>query len=195
MAFTDPVILKGHYVVLEPLAHEHAPQLAEAVRDGELWKLWYTTIPAPEEMPKEIGRRLEKQAEGEWLPFVVRRNDTGRLCGMTTYVHIEAAHRRLEIGATWYAKSAQRTGINTEAKLLLLTHAFEQLSCIAVELRTHFFNAQSRAAIERLGARQDGILRNHQLWRDGTRRDTVVYSIIDSEWPNVKRHLQEKLKR
>jgi RimJ/RimL family protein N-acetyltransferase len=125
----------------------------------------------------------------------VRRNDIGALCGMTTYMDVDAKNRRVEIGSTWHAQSAQRTGINTESKLLLLTHAFETLRCIAVEFRTSFMNQQSRAAIARLGAKQDGILRNHQLTREGLLRDTVVFSIIESEWPTVRRHLQHKLDR
>jgi RimJ/RimL family protein N-acetyltransferase len=146
-------------------------------------------------MRAEIARRLEVQATGDMLAFATRRNDTGALCGMTTYMHIDAANRRLEIGSTWTAASVQRSGVNTECKLMLLTHAFETLDCIAVEFRTNFMNHQSRAAIARLGARQDGILRSHQLMEGGALRDTVVFSIIASEWPTTKRHLQYKLNR
>lgn len=187
------VTLTGHHVQLEPLSHAHVEPLRAAACDGELWKLWYTSVAAPEKMAEEIERRLQLQAIGSMLPFAVRRQDTGQLCGMTTFMHIEMAHRRLEIGSTWLAKSAQRSAINTEAKLLLLAHAFETLACIAVEFRTHFMNHQSRNAILRLGAKQDGILRNHQIMPDGSYRDTVVFSIIASEWPTVKRHLQFQL--
>jgi N-acetyltransferase len=195
MNLISPRTLTGRHVTLEPLASEHLDGLAAAVADGELWRLWYTSVPAPEQMQAEIARRLDLQAQGSMLPFAIRRTDSGALCGMTTYMHIDAANQRLEIGSTWYAKSAQRSAINTEAKLLLLTHAFETLGCIAVEFRTHWMNQQSRAAIARLGAKQDGILRNHQQLADGSYRDTVVFSIIESEWPMVRRHLQFKLER
>ncbi len=195
MSFVEPVTLRGRHVMLEPLAHAHADGLGEAARDGELWKLWYTSVPTPEGMRAEIERRLELQAQGSMLPFALRRSDNDALCGMTTYMHIDAVHKRLEIGSTWYAQSAQRTGINTEAKLLLLTHAFETLRCIAVEFRTHWMNHQSRNAIARLGARQDGVLRNHMRMADGSYRDTVVFSIIESEWKTVKQHLRHKLER
>ena len=195
MAFIEPVTLRGNHVTLEPLAREHADGLALAAADGKLWELWYTSVPKPDAMSAEIGRRLDLRRAGSMLPFSVRRNDTGALCGMTTYMNVDAVHRRVEIGSTWHAQSAQRTGINTESKLLLLTHAFETLDCIAVEFRTSFMNLQSRAAIARLGAKQDGILRNHQRLADGSLRDTVVFSIIESEWPAVRRHLQFKLAR
>ncbi|OGB22183.1 MAG: GNAT family N-acetyltransferase [Burkholderiales bacterium RIFCSPLOWO2_02_FULL_57_36] len=193
MSFATPITLKGEHVVLEPLGIAHLDGLAEAVRDGELWKLWYTSVPKPETMRDEIERRIDLQAKGSMLPFAVRRTDNGSVCGMTTYMNIDTIYKRVEIGSTWYAKSAQRTGINSEAKLLLLKHAFESLQCIAVEFRTHWMNQQSRAAIARLGAKQDGILRNHQRMADGSLRDTVVFSIIESEWPTIKRHLQYKL--
>lgn len=195
MTFITPITLEGRHAKLEPLTLAHADELAAAVTDGNLWKLWYTRIPAPEQMSEEIERRLGLQRQGSMLPFAIRRKDTGKLCGMTTYMHIEPAHRRVEIGSTWYAKSAQRTGINTECKSMLLTHAFEDLKCIAVEFRTSFMNFQSRKAILRLGAKQDGILRNHMIMPDGTYRDTVVYSILESEWPAIKQHLQSKLQR
>jgi RimJ/RimL family protein N-acetyltransferase len=195
MNFAEPINLMGDRVVLEPLAIAHADGLAGAVADGELWKLWYTSVPEPKMMRQEIERRLGLQSKGSMLPFAIRRTDNNALCGMTTYMNIDAVHKRVEIGSTWYAKSAQRTGINTEAKLLLLTHAFETLQCIAVEFRTHWMNQQSRAAIARLGAKQDGVLRNHQRMADGSLRDTVVFSIIDAEWPTIKRHLQYKLER
>jgi RimJ/RimL family protein N-acetyltransferase len=193
MSFVDTVTLEGTHVTLEPLAVTHLHDLQSAVRDGELWSLWYTFIPRPEDMSAEIQRRLDLQAKGAMLPFAVRRNDTRTVCGMTTYMNVDAVHRRVEIGSTWYAKSTQRSALNTEAKLLLLTHAFERLECIAVEFRTHWMNRQSRDAILRLGAKQDGVLRNHMRMPDGSLRDTVVFSIIESEWPAVKRHLQHKL--
>src|SRR6476469_7362372 len=161
MGFDQPVTLAGRHVKLEPLAIRHLDGLREAVRDGELWTLWYPSIPAPDEMEKEIGRRLDLQQRGSMLPFAVRRQDSGAICGMTTYMNIDAVHRRVEIGSTWYAKSVQRTARNTEAKLLLLGHAFEALGCIAVEFRTHWMNHASRNAILRLGAKQDGLLRHH----------------------------------
>ncbi|WP_050462518.1 GNAT family N-acetyltransferase [Herbaspirillum autotrophicum] len=195
MQFLHPITLKGQYATLEPLSPDHHDALIAAVSDGKLWKLWYTSVPKPENMAAEIERRLALQAQGSMLPFVMRRHDTGALCGMTTYMNADAINRRLEIGSTWTAASAQRTGINTECKLMMLTHAFESLHCIAVEFRTHWINQQSRTAIARLGAKQDGILRNHQRSPDGSLRDTVVFSIIESEWPTIKHHLQYKLGR
>jgi RimJ/RimL family protein N-acetyltransferase len=192
-AFTESITLTGRHAVLEPLAYEHQDALAEAVRDGELWKLWYTAIPSPDGMRAEIERRLGLQKAGAMLPFAVRSLVSGKIVGMTTYMNIDATNRRVEIGSTWYAKSAQRTPLNTECKLMLLTHAFETLACIAVEFRTGFFNYASRRAIERLGAKQDGILRSHQRYADGSLRDTVVFSIVAPEWPAVKRHLEFKL--
>ena len=192
MPWLEPVTLRGPHARLEPLSHEHRDALVEAAKDGELWKLWYTLIPKPEGMGQEIDRRLNLQAKGSMLPFTVFDAE-GRVAGMTTYMNVDAANRRVEIGSTWYAKRVQRTPLNTQCKLLLLTHAFETLDCIAVEFRTHFFNHQSRRAIERLGAKQDGILRNHQIAPNGTLRDTVVFSIIASEWPTVKAHLNFQL--
>jgi RimJ/RimL family protein N-acetyltransferase len=193
--FTQSVTLNGSHAILEPLSQDHHDGLVEATRDGELWKLWYTSVPSPEVMGAEIERRLGLQQAGSMLPWTVRSCATGKVVGMTTYMNIDANHRRVEIGSTWYAQSAQRTAINTECKLMLLTHAFEPLACIAVEFRTGFFNHASRGAIARLGAKQDGILRNHQLHTDGSLRDTVVFSIIASEWPAVKQHLNYKLGR
>jgi RimJ/RimL family protein N-acetyltransferase len=192
MAWLEPVTFGGPHARLEPLSLHHRDDLVTAVQDGELWKLWYTSIPAPEKMQAEIERRLALQGAGLMLPFTVRDPD-GKIAGMTTYMNIDAANRRVEIGSTWYAKRVQRSGLNTQCKLLLLTHAFEQLDCIAVEFRTHFFNHQSRRGIERLGAKLDGILRSHQVAPNGTLRDTVVYSIIASEWPTVKAHLKYQL--
>lgn len=194
MVFASPVTLTGGHATLEPLSLAHEVEAITAARDGELWKLWYTGIPSPDNMRKEIERRLGLQEKGSMLPFAVR-DASGRFVGMTTYMHIDATNRRVEIGSTWTAASAQRGPLNTECKLLLLTHAFEQLDCIAVEFRTHFFNQQSRRAIERLGAKLDGILRNHQFAANGTLRDTCVYSIIASEWPTVKTHLRWQLDR
>ncbi|WOB07187.1 GNAT family protein [Piscinibacter gummiphilus] len=192
MSFAEPVTLKGQHATLEPLTLAHEAEAIEAVKDGELWQLWYTSIPEPGRMRAEIERRLGLQDKGSMLPFAVR-NASGRLVGMTTYMNIDAVHQRVEIGSTWTAKSAQRGPLNTECKLMLLTHAFEQLGCIAVEFRTHFFNQQSRRAIERLGAKLDGILRSHQRTPNGALRDTCVYSIVASEWPAVKAHLRFQL--
>jgi RimJ/RimL family protein N-acetyltransferase len=168
--------------------------MVEAVRDGELWKLWYTSVPSPEGMAQEIARRLDLQAKGAMLPFAVLDAD-GRVAGMTTFMNIDPVHKRVEIGSTWYAKRVQRSALNTACKLMLMGHAFETLGCIAVEYRTSFFNQQSRRAIERLGAKLDGILRSHQRHSDGSLRDTCVYSIIASEWPAVKAHLSFQLAR
>ena len=192
--WTTPLTLTGDLAHLEPLSLAHTAEAQEAVTDGEIWRHWYTAIPAPDKVEGEIQRRLRLQEQGSMLPFALR-DKAGRFIGMTTYMNIDQANRRLEIGSTWYRASAQRTGINTDAKRLLLTHAFEQLGCIAVEFRTHWFNQQSRAAIERLGAKLDGVLRNHQIAPDGSWRDTVVYSIIASEWPAVKSHLTYELQR
>jgi len=194
MAFIEPVTLTGRHVQLEPLAAAHHDALIAAASDGELWKLWYTSVPSPQTMRSWLETALAMRAQDD-LAFAIRDLRDGSIVGSTRYFRVDAANRRLELGHTWYARRAQRTGINTEAKLLLLGHAFEALRCIAVELRTHWMNRQSREAIARLGAKQDGVLRNHQRMADGTLRDTVVFSIIDSEWPTVKRHLQYKLER
>lgn len=194
MPWPESVTLRGRYATLEPLAKAHHDDLVEAVKDGELWQLWYTSVPAPDGMAAEIDRRLGLQAKGSMLPFTVRDSD-GKIAGMTTYMHIDATNKRVEIGSTWYAKRVQRTPLNTECKLMLMTHAFEALDCIAVEYRTGFFNHQSRRAIERLGAKLDGILRSHQRYANGALRDTCVYSIIAAEWPAVKSHLAFQLER
>jgi RimJ/RimL family protein N-acetyltransferase len=191
---TEPVTLAGPHARLVPLSPAHEPGLVDAVRYGELWQLWYTAIPAPERMGAEIERRLGLQAAGSMLPFTVF-DAAGRIVGMTTFMNIDAANRRVEIGSTWYAAGAQRTPLNTQCKRLLLAHAFEPLECIAVEFRTHRFNQQSRRAIERLGAQLDGILRNHQRAANGTLRDTAVYSITADEWPTVCAHLDHQLAR
>ncbi|OYU76586.1 MAG: N-acetyltransferase [Burkholderiales bacterium PBB5] len=189
-----PVTLSGQHVQLVPLSPSHEPGLVDAVNDGQLWQLWYTAIPAPERMAAEIERRLGLHRSGSMLPFTVL-DAQGRVAGMTTYMNIDAANQRVEIGSTWYASRVQRTPLNTEAKRLLLGHAFEQLQCIAVEFRTHRFNTQSRRAIERLGAQFDGMLRNHQRASNGTLRDTAVYSITADEWPTVRAHLDHQLSR
>ena len=194
MSWPAPTVLRGSHCALEPLAPEHHDGLVDAANDGELSKLWYTAIPGPETMRGEIARRLGLQAAGSMLPFTTR-DAAGKVAGMTTYMNVDAVNRRVEIGSTWTAASLQRGPFNTECKLLLLGHAFEQLGCIAVEFRTHFFNQQSRRAIERLGARLDGILRSHQRSSNGTLRDTCVYSIVESEWPTVKAHLHWQLTR
>jgi RimJ/RimL family protein N-acetyltransferase len=180
---------------LEPLSQDHHDDLVDAVNDGELWTLWYTFVPHPEEMRAEIDRRLKLQAQGSMLPFAVIDTSTGKAVGMTTYMHIDVTNRRLEIGATWYRKCMQRTPLNTECKYLLLSHAFEVLGCIAVEFRTSSMNQKSRSAIERLGAKLDGTLRSHMIYTNGTLRDTCVYSVIASEWPTVKAHLAWQMQR
>jgi N-acetyltransferase len=188
------VVLSGRHVRLEPLAAEHADALEAAAQDGEQHRLWVTTVPGPGEAPAYIATALAQQAQGRALPFVVR-DARGTIVGSTRYCNVEAAHRRVEIGYTWYAARVQRTALNTEAKRLLLAHAFESLDCIAVEFRTHWHNRRSRAAIERLGAKQDGVLRNHLIMPDGTLRDTVVYSVIAAEWPTVRRSLDWRLQQ
>ena len=195
MQCLKPVVLQGERIILKPLEFEHAPALCESVRDGELWKLWYTRIPSPEQMTAEIQRRLDLQQMGSMLPFTVEERDSGRLLGMTTFMNIEAEHRRVEIGSTWYSQSVQRSYVNTECKNLLLSHAFDTLNCIAVEFRTSSFNFKSRAAIERLGAKLDGVLRSHQIVQNDILRDTYVYSILKSEWPAVQQHLRVLLNK
>jgi RimJ/RimL family protein N-acetyltransferase len=195
----QPITLAGQSATLVPLSNEHHDNLVEAVQDGELWRLWYTAIPDAAGMAREIRRRLDLQDKGSMLPFAVIDNASGQAVGMTTYMNIDSGNRRVEIGSTWYRQRVQRTAINTECKLMLMRHAFETLHCIAVEFRTHFFNQQSRAGIERLGAKLDGVLRSHQLnphpAANGSLRDTCVYSIIAGEWPTVRAHLQHRLTR
>jgi len=195
MAWAEPITLKGQHVTLVPLQMEHQEDLIKAVCDGNLFELWYTPIPGPDKMQLEIERRLKLLEQGAMISFAVISNELGRVVGLTSYMQIDSLNHRLEIGSTWYAKSVQRSALNTECKYLLLQHAFETLKCIAVEFRTSIFNQQSRVAIERLGAKQDGILRNHARHKNGTIRDTVVYSIIFSEWPVVKSHLRFQLDR
>lgn len=194
----EPVTLSGQHAWLEPLGPEHEEEIRAAAADGELWRLWYTSVPSPEKVGDWLAIALDMRERLGAMPFVVREmrdGHPGKIVGATRLFNVDEANRRLEIGHTWYAKSVQRTAINTECKLLLLTHAFETLHCIAVEFRTHWMNHQSRAAIARLGAKQDGVLRNHQRMPDGSFRDTVVFSIIESEWLTVKRHLQYKLEQ
>jgi RimJ/RimL family protein N-acetyltransferase len=194
MSWPEPVTLQGEHVRVEPLSTAHEAGLIEAVKDGELWRLWYTLVPAPDRMAAEIARRLDLQAKGSMTPFTVFDAD-GRIAGMTTYMNVDAVNKRVEIGSTWYAQRVQRGPLNTECKRLLLAHAFDSLKCIAVEFRTHRFNSQSRRAIERLGAQLDGILRSHQVSPDGTLRDTAVYSIVAAEWPTVRAHLTWQLQK
>jgi RimJ/RimL family protein N-acetyltransferase len=189
MGWPEAVTLTGDHATLRPLAHEHHEALCSAARDGELWKLWYTSVPSPEGMAAEIERRLSLPT---MCPFTVL-DAGGRVVGMTTYMNTDAVNQRVEIGSTWYAASAQRTPLNTQCKRLLLAHAFEALDCIAVEFRTHRLNTQSRRAIERLGAQLDGILRSHSRAGDGSLRDTAVYSITAADWPAVRSHLDWQL--
>jgi RimJ/RimL family protein N-acetyltransferase len=193
--FVEPVTLTGQrWVFLEPLAREHIPEIASVSADGELGSLWFTHAPTAEAAERWVDARLAAQKPDEGLTFVVRSLD-GTLIGSSSYLNVDAPNRRLEIGATWYASSARRSGVNSEAKLLMLGYAFDELGCVAVEFRTHFFNSTSRAAIERLGAKLDGVLRSHQVLADGSRRDTVVYSILDIEWPAVRNNLRYRLDR
>jgi RimJ/RimL family protein N-acetyltransferase len=187
-----PALLRGSHVVLEPLADTHADGLRAACDDGALWRSWYANVPAPDAVDGYIATALALRDAGIAFPFVVK-DATGAVVGSTRYYDIDATVPRLSIGYTWYARSVQRTGLNTQAKLLLLGHAFESLGCICVGLKTSWFNHASRAAIARLGAKQDGVLRSHQRHADGSVRDTVVFSIIASEWPAVKTNLQSRL--
>jgi N-acetyltransferase len=185
----EPVALAGIHIQLMPLEPQHLNGLQEAVKDGELWKLWYTFVPTPDEMGSWITKALEERDAKTSCPFVVITTHDNRIVGSTRYMNIERDVRRLEIGTTWYCKSAQRSFVNTECKLLMLEHAFEHLKCLAVEFRTHRLNVQSRRAIERLGAQLDGILRNHRISANGTIRDTAVYSVVAHEWESVKSNL------
>ncbi|KAK44740.1 GCN5 family acetyltransferase [Caballeronia jiangsuensis] len=191
----EPVTLEGEHVRLVPLTREHEAALTAAASDGELWKLWYTFVPSPDKTRGYIDTALDMRDRLGAHPFAVIDAKTGDVVGSTRYFNVDEANRRLEIGHTWYARRVQKTALNTEAKLLLLTHAFDKLDAIAVEFRTHFMNHASRTAIARLGAKQDGILRNHQVGRDGVLRDTVVFSIIQSEWPAVRANLNYRLDR
>jgi RimJ/RimL family protein N-acetyltransferase len=190
-----PVELSGHGVRLEPLALEHERELAAAAADGALWDLWYTVVPAPHEAKAYIELALKRQSEGRMLPWAVRNAATGAIVGSTRFHDVVPEIDRVEIGYTWYAKSWQRTHVNTSCKLLLMTHAFEQVGCKVVALRTDKFNFASQRAIEALGARRDGLLRHFSTRRDGSPRDIVMYSILASEWPEVKTHLERRLAR
>jgi len=190
-----PVTLEGHGVRLEPLTPEHTEALAAAVADGRLWELWYTVVPEPDQVAAYLAEAFEGQRAGHMLPWAVRELGTGRVVGSTRYHDIVADIDRVEIGYTWYAASWQRSHVNTACKLLLLGHAFETLGCRVVGLRTDNFNLASQRAIEGLGAKRDGVIRRHRRRRDGTVRDTVMYSILVEEWPDVKRHLALRLAR
>jgi len=190
-----PVTLEGHGLRLEPLLAEHAAALADAAADGRLWELWYTTVPEPAGVERYVAHALAGQAAGHMLPWIVRDLASGDIIGTTRYHDIVPAIDRVEIGWTWYAARAQHTHVNTAAKLLLLTHAFDDVGCEVVGLRTDRFNVRSQRAIEALGAQKDGVLRHHQARRDGTVRDSVMYSILRHEWPDVKRHLDTRLQR
>jgi RimJ/RimL family protein N-acetyltransferase len=193
--FVEPVALTGQrWVSLEPLSPKHIPEIAVAAGDGEVGSLWFTAAPSPQTTAEWVDIRLASQKPQDGLTFVVRRLN-GTLVGSSSYLNVDAPNRRLEIGNTWYGASARRTGVNTETKLLMLGHAFDRLGCVAVEFRTHFFNFASRTAIERLGAKLDGVLRSHQVLPDGSRRDTVVYSILDIEWSAVRNNLRYRLDR
>ena len=188
-----PVTLTGQrWVSLEPLTRDHIPEIDAAAADGELATLWYAMTPTPGGAKRWVQRMLELRAADRGVSFVVRSLD-GALVGSSSYMSVDGANRRLQIGHTWYIAAARRTGVNAGTKLLMLGHAFDELNCVAVEFRTHFFNFASRTAIERLGAKLDGVLRSHQIAADGTRRDTVVYSILDIEWPAVRTHLNARL--
>ena len=191
----DEVKLRGSKVTLLPLESCHKEPLVGAASNGNLWELWYTDVPSPNTIDEYMKDALDQKNAGKALPFVVVENKSSQVIGATRYHNLEPQHRRLEIGKTWYSKTYQRTSVNPECKLLLLTHAFESLHCIAVELRTHIANKASRGAISKLGAKQDGILRNHQIIRNGSYRDSVVFSIIESEWPMVKENLNARLEK
>lgn len=193
MLYAQTPALANSSVRLEPLSPQHHHDLCAAVAVGDLWNAWYASVPSPEQMAAEIDRRLDLQGDDAMAPWAIVPTATGRAVGMTSFLNLDPRNRRLEIGSTWIGKEAQQTGVNAATKLLLLTRAFEDLDSVAVELRTHWHNHASRAAIARLGAKQDGVLRNHMVWRDGTLRDTVVFSILDSEWPSVRRDLQARL--
>jgi len=190
-----PVTLEGHGVRLEPLAREHRDALAKAAADGELWRLWFTSVPEPQQTDTYIAQALAGRDAGHMLPFVVRELTSGAIAGSTRYHDILKDASRVEIGYTWYAKRWQKSHVNTACKLLLLAHAFDALDCKVVGLRTDNFNFTSQRAIEALGAKKDGVLRHHAVRRDGTVRDSVMYSIVLSEWPDVKRHLELRLQR
>ncbi len=192
--WTEQPVLEGSHVVLRAMVREDGPAIVNAASDGKLWELFYTVVPGPDSIEAYLDRAEREQGWGRIMPFVVIDKASGQLVGATRYMRMNAPHRRLEIGTTFYASRAQRTPINSEAKLLLLTHAFEAMECVCVQFRTDHFNFASQRAIERLGAKRDGVIRNHQIL-DGRVRDTVLYSILSNEWEGVKRNLQMKLAR
>jgi len=194
MISPQSVILEGHGVRLEPLTDKHVDALSQAAGDGRLWELWFTAVPVPEKMGDYVADALKGQRDGHMLPWIVR-DASGAVIGSTRYHDIVPAVDRVEIGYTWYAQSRWRTSVNTSCKLLLLTHAFDTLQCKVVGLRTDNFNFRSQRAIEALGAKKDGVIRHHAARRDGTVRDSVMYSILASEWPDVRRHLELRLHR
>ena len=191
----SPVELEGNFVKLLPLTESHKSEVLDAASDGKLWELWYTSVPSSDTLDSYMGFALKQKSEGLALPFVIVEKATGKVVGSTRFCSVDAPNRRVEIGYTWYSQSVQRTGINTECKYLLLQHAFETLDAIAVEFKTNLFNFPSRNAILRLGAKQDGILRNHRIDRMGNIRDTVIFSILKSEWPTVKTALEFKMRK
>jgi N-acetyltransferase len=194
MIDVKPTVLEGRNIRLEPLSDEHHDGLAAAAADGRLWELWFTSVPAPDGVRGYIADALAGQNQGHMLPWAVREVESGAIIGSTRYHDIVPGIDRVEIGYTWYAQSRQRTPVNTTCKLLLLGHAFETLGCKVVGLRTDNFNFRSQKAIEALGAKRDGVIRHHLARRDGSARDTVMYSILASEWPDVRRHLELRLR-
>ncbi|MEG0821316.1 MAG: GNAT family protein [Burkholderiaceae bacterium] len=195
MIHIAPLTLEGHGVRLEPLSQDHREALIAAASDGELWQLWFTSVPEPEQTHAYISAAITGQEAGHMLPFAVRDLNTGVIVGSTRYHDVVPAIDRVEIGYTWYAHRAQRSHVNTAAKLLLLTHAFENLGCRVVGWRTDNYNFASQRAIERLGAKRDGVLRHHQIRRDGSVRDTVMFSLLAHEWPDARKHLESRLAR
>ncbi|WP_431126394.1 GNAT family N-acetyltransferase [Flagellimonas flava] len=191
----QPTTLEGKRSKLIPLQKSHKAELLQAASDGKLWELWFTSVPSEKNIDSYIETALQNQEEGTALPFTIIDKTTNQIVGSTRYLNVEAEHRRLEIGATWYAKNNQRSGLNIECKHLLLQYAFEQLKCIAVEFRTHYHNLASRTAISKLGAKQEGILRNHRIDPQGNYRDTVVFSILESEWATVKYGLEHRMNK
>lgn len=194
-SWLSPITLTGETVILLPLSPKHKDALLEAAADGELWNLWYTSVPSANTIDSYLATAFSDQQQQKALPFVVIEKQSGKVIGATRFCNAESSSRRLEIGYTWYARRFQKTGVNTESKYLLLQHAFETLDCIAVEFRTNWYNFPSRNAIARLGAKQDGILRNHRIDHEGNLRDTVVFSIISGEWPGVERSLRFQMER
>ena len=193
--WSEPLQLEGTHVKLIPLTIKHRDALLQAASDGKLWELWFTSVPSEINIDKYIADALQQKKDKKSIPFVVIDKKSNSVIGSTRYCNIENENKRLEIGYTWYAQSFQRTGVNTECKYLLLRNAFENFEAIAVEFRTHWFNEKSRNAILRLGAKQDGVLRNHRIDKDGGYRDTVVFSILNSEWPIVKKSLIFKMNK